>query len=199
MNHISVLIWAQHAANKRIRTATSKVTKSVSIARWQGTQLVFDDYFLYFSAWVGDRVIHLFKDYLILNPLIVNSFFYVTYEAHSSLIKNKTHNLESNIYLGFMCTLSNAIIVAFQVMCILLNQAPVFPIDKVEKWFDYQWIQNSIIFKKMYDLITNSSRKIKKIVVKHKLRNLSTLNTYRFCDFWSCSSGPFISCMLSPN
>ena len=88
-----MLIWAQHAANERTRTATSKVTKSVSIERWQVTQLVFDDYFLYFSAWVGDRVIHLFKDYWILNPLIVKSFFYVIYEAHSSLMKNKTHNL----------------------------------------------------------------------------------------------------------
>ena len=160
-----MLIWAQHAANERTRTATSKVTKSVSIERWQVTQLVFDDYFLYFSAWVGDRVIHLFKDYWILNPLIVKSFFYVTYEAHSSLIKNNTHNLESNIYWGFMCTLSNAIIVAFQVMCILLNQAPVFPVGYVEKLFVYQWIQNLISFKDMYDSITNSSRNIKKVIV----------------------------------
>ena len=88
-----MLIWAQHAANERTRTATSKFTKSVSIERWQVTQLVFDDYFLYFSAWVGDRVIHLFKDYWILNPLIVKSFFYVIYEAHRSLMKTKTHNL----------------------------------------------------------------------------------------------------------
>ena len=63
-------------------------------------------------------------------------------------------------------------------MCILLYQAPVFLMGKVEKWFDYQWIQNLISFKKMYDSITNSSRKIKKIVVKHKLRTLSTRKTY---------------------
>ena len=107
---MSELIWDQHAANKRTRTATSKVTKSVSIARWQGTQLVFDDYFLYFSAWVGDHVIHILKAYWILNPLIVKSFFCVTYEAHSSLIKNNTHNLIIAFDHSWPCTHENAIL-----------------------------------------------------------------------------------------
>ena len=134
-----------------------------------------------------------------MNPLIVKWCFYVTYGEHRSLIKKNTHNLESNNYCVWQGTHETSINVAFQVMGIVLYQTALCLIGYVEKWFDYQWIQNSIIFKKMYDSITNSSRKIKKIVVKHKLRNLSTLNTYRFCDFWSCSSSPFISCMLSPN
>ena len=64
---------------------------------------MFDHYFLYFSIWVGGRVIHIFKAYLILNPMVIKSFFYVAYEAHNSSLKKNTPYLESNICCAFTC------------------------------------------------------------------------------------------------
>ena len=156
-----MLIWAQHAANKRTRL------------------------FSLFSAWVSDRVIHFLKAYKILNPLIVKSFFYVTHEEHRSLIKKNTHNLESNNYCVWQGTHETSINVAFQVMGIVLFQTAVCLIGYVEKWFDYQWIQNLISFKNMYDSITNSSRNIKKVVVKHKFAFHVNAQYCVFLSTWS--------------
>ena len=143
-------------------------------------------------------------DYQWIQNLISFKMMYDSITNSSRYIKKVVvkHKVAFHVnaqYCVFMCTLSTVVKRNNQVMGIVLYQAAVCLISYTEKWFDYQWIQNSISFKKMYDSITNSRRKIKKIVVKDKLRNLSTLNTYRFCDFWCCNSGPFISCMLSPN
>ena len=87
---------------------------------------------------------------------------------HRSFIKKNTHNLESNNHCVWLGIHKHIISVAFQVMGFVLYKAAVCLIGYLEKWFDYQWIQNLISFKNMYDSITNSSRNIKKVVVKHK-------------------------------
>ncbi len=79
---------------------------------------------LLFCLNLGDRVIHIFKAFLILNPLISQIIFIhtVTHEAHSSLMKNNTHNLESSHYCAFPCIELSHVTTAMQ-SCAVMQHA----------------------------------------------------------------------------